>query len=630
MVHPGAITGKERWSVVVVEKSVIKLLFDCRYRSSCKRQLARLWFLAFLLPFTNLGRRRAGLFLASPCPLRVTAAENLPEIESVRSYIYRRLALGGRHLCRSRCCSSLMSSRIRVAQPGPYVRTPPTSSSSQINGNMSQKPARLIAVTAVWGKWHIDQFLHVNLPTLLAPHNFPKMAKSCEITYIIYTSKEDLASLSNAPGLHRLSRHLKLDFRILGAERLCDPIAAHHHAWGLATGIAKSVDSYLLLMPPDVAWSDGSFAHVAELLSAGKKAIFMTYLRAESDSFTRQLARKKDQLNGITTVSGADLVDMAMRCLHPLMAAYLRESPYFPIHPEMMLWTIPQEGIAARVLAREMFIFKPNAFNLNAASLAAEEINPSDIHFITDSDDLFAVSLSECGKDSAWHRRARLADPFEIANWWLDYDSPINDLIVGSKIRWHRLPVSEHKWRAREQAADLFLRRCAARREGLRTWRVARSLGCSIAARAIALGIHTKVFDHALRENASCVIFLPTDTALSSTTHAELEQLLSPAGHRDMVHMVRHHYVPAKSSAKMSLQILQDRAYVEWQSAAGQNLWLAKQKNGYCLNGIPVVGEPLIAGRHVFVQLDGLLFRPGKHRQVLGHPPTESVVVERH
>lgn len=468
----------------------------------------------------------------------------------------------------------------------------------------------LFVVTAVWGKWHIDQFLYVNLPTLLASDNIPKLAESCEISYIFYTSKEDLEFLSNAQGISRLASFAKLDFRILDAERLRDPIAAHHHAWNLATAIAKSSDSYILLMPPDVAWSNGSFGHVADLLNGGIKAIFMTYLRAESESFTRQLASKYDQLLGVTTVSGAELVDMSLRCLHPLMAAYLRESSYYPIHSEMMLWTIPNEGLAARVLAREMFIFNPNAFNLTIASLAAEEIDPATIHFITDSDDLFAVSLSEFGKDSAWYQRARKADPTDIAGWWLAYDSPINDTIVSNKIRWHRQPVTEHKWRAREQGADLFLRRCAARREGIRIWHVARHFGCSILARAVALAVYTKAFEHALVGNSGCAVFLPTDAALEALGTAELEYLTSPEGHHELVEMIRHHYAPLHGAAEIQGQKLEQNSSSEWLSAAGQNLRFTKAEGIRRINNIIISSEPIRNGRHVVMPIEGLLYQP--------------------
>jgi len=84
------------------------------------------------------------------------------------------------------------------------------------------------------------------------------------------------------------------------------------------------------------------------------------------------------------------------------------------------------------------------------ANLIGSEIDPSEIEFVSDSDQLFAVSLAELGKDVDWHMKLRPADAVEIGRWWLNYDSPVNDVIASHKIRWHFNAVTEAEWRRRE------------------------------------------------------------------------------------------------------------------------------------------------------------------------------------
>ena len=61
-----------------------------------------------------------------------------------------------------------------------------------------------------------------------------------------------------------------------------------------------------------------------------------------------------------------------------------------------------------------MFIFDPGRYQFNAVALPAQPLRPEEFAFLTDSDDLFAVSLATLGKDVGWHVNAHKADPVEI------------------------------------------------------------------------------------------------------------------------------------------------------------------------------------------------------------------------
>src|ERR1044071_399378 len=134
--------------------------------------------------------------------------------------------------------------------------------------------AEILIVTAVWGDWHIRQLLAVNLPTLLAPRNLPALARRHATRYAIYTREADLAELSASPLVARLKRVMEVEFGLLAPGILRDPIAAHHHAWDEARAAVAAAGGMILYVPPDVAWSDGAFEHLAELVSQGRRAVF--------------------------------------------------------------------------------------------------------------------------------------------------------------------------------------------------------------------------------------------------------------------------------------------------------------------------------------------------------------------
>jgi uncharacterized surface protein with fasciclin (FAS1) repeats len=475
-------------------------------------------------------------------------------------------------------------------------------------GKSDDAKKKLLVVTAVWGEWHIAKYLELNLPTLLAEGNFPALAKHCDITYLLYTSKADLPRLKQAPGLAALARLMKLDFRTIDAAALSEPLAAHHQVWNEAAAQAKSQKSFIVLMPPDVAWSNGSFAHVGRKLQEGKQAIFMTYLRVESESFMAALASHRDAHTGIIDVSGAKMVELSLRTLHALMPAYLRDSHQFPIHPEMMFWAIPGEGLLCRVLAREMFVYDPAKLKLTVSHLLDTRLDPALIDVVQDSDDLFGVSLTPLTKDLDWYHLARRAVPAEIAEWWLEYDSWVNDIVSRASMRWHYAPVTDSAWRAKERGADLFLSRAAALREAHRIYRAARKVECTVAAGLLAIATQSGLLQRAARPYGGVTVFLPTDEAFAREMPGALERLGSVAGERELLRFLRAHFVPGGSVEPV--RALDDRlsaGSLQLSDANGAPLQVVQRDGRLEVNGRVIQGKPVRSGSHLVYRIDGLL-----------------------
>lgn len=462
-------------------------------------------------------------------------------------------------------------------------------------------------VTAVWGEWHIRQLLELNLPTLLADGNLPSFARRHDLSYRIFTRKADMESLAGAPIIEHLRSFMPIELGTLPDDILKNPIAAHHHAWDQATQAAQAEDAFVLYLPPDVAWSDQSFTHLADLLAAGRQAVFMTYLRAESSSFTAAMHARRPAEGFALPISGRELVALALDCLHPLMAASLRTSSHLPRHSEMLFWAVPGEGLSLRVLAREMFLFNPRRLKLNVANLIGNEIDPSEIQFVSDSDQLFAVSLAELGKDVDWHMKLRAADPVEIGRWWLNYDSPVNDVLASHKIRWHFNPVTEAKWRQRERAGDLFLRRCGVAREGLRLRAVAQEMGCSKAAQLIAFAVHRGILEHAIRGDGRATIFLPVNAAFTKLPEGVFEHLLTQAGHRKLVALLRAHCIVASHRRGVSDERTRRHSTLH---KLMTRLGLSGGPVFREIGGARIVGRPISAGRHTVVLIDRCLGHP--------------------
>ena len=305
--------------------------------------------------------------------------------------------------------------------------------------------------TVVWGPWHTGVFLDVNLPSLLASDNLAVFAAHHQITYRIFTSRRDMSSIMASPAFQRAREIVPFELIEYPVEETDNPIGMHHFLWRRSIMEAQQAGAMILFLPPDVAWSNGSFRHLSNVALQGKKAIFITYFRVVSETCIPELRHRHLSQDGtVIDAQPRGLVELALQYIHPLALTYLRDSPNFPFHPELILWSVPGEGFLMRVLVREMFAYDPCLFELNQQALLAHAPDPHDVHYVTDSDDVFALSFAPVAKDIEWYQRPQRLDAPKIGSWWLRYDSPANDLVARQYFYIHSATRTPQKWRRPE------------------------------------------------------------------------------------------------------------------------------------------------------------------------------------
>jgi len=472
-----------------------------------------------------------------------------------------------------------------------------------------QDKLKILMVSAVWGDWHINAHLTANVPTLLASKNLPELARRCDIAYRIYTRRSDFMRLMSSPVMKNLSRVVSVDLRILSEDKMANPYEAHQWAWQQATDDAKNSGHFILFIPPDVVWADGAFLHIPDLLLAGKKAIFMTYVRVVSDTFVPALQELGQKSEGAITVPSGDMVKLALHHLHPIMAASCHDCPYFPVHAEMILWPVRNEGLLVRVLAREMFLYDPSEIELTPMALMNRQCDAQDTVFIDDSDILFAVSLAPLGKDAAWHMEYRLATPLFLAQWWLRYDSPANDFIASARIRWHTGPMTLKAWRREEIRSDRLIRDTIMTREGLRIWRVINEMGHQKAASLLALAIGQRLFSKAFRNPSRAMIFVPSDEAFQRLCGDKIDELAKPENVGGLLTFLRHHVVfdPVASVSILDGKQLGPSAHIKLVTSAGQQLMITKARENLLVNGKDVLTLEGRVGHYTIYRINNVL-----------------------
>jgi len=405
-----------------------------------------------------------------------------------------------------------------------------------------------VFVTVIWGQWHRGMFLNANLPTMLAPGNLPALAAGIDCEYFVYTTAKDAAEIEGDPAFERLQALLPVTLKLFTTSKTKHPIKLHHDIWRRAMGHARQRGAFILFMPPDVAWADGSFAGLRAALEAGKRAIFMTYPRVLSETFVPAMTERfPPRADRSVAIPAPEMMGLAITHLHPMMAAYSRTSSHFPIHPEFILWPIKGDGFLLRLLARELFCFEPGRYPLNAESLLAVRPPAEEIHVFGDSRQFLGVSFTPLLKDADWYLRSRPLEPLSIGRWWMHYDSPSNDFISTFDLRFTCGTADETRWREAERQAKSLLMHLRSAREFLRIEAALRRTGLWHAAAFLTSALSLHGLARRWAHRGPFIVLAPTDKALKRAGFAD--KLAEVKSATEALRMIEAHVAVLPASA---------------------------------------------------------------------------------
>jgi Fasciclin domain len=371
-----------------------------------------------------------------------------------------------------------------------------------------------VFTTVFWGDWHRDMFLDVNLPTLLAAGNLPALTREVSCEYLIYTTSKDAVRMISNSAYQRLRSLMPVEIRLFKPSKTKHPVDLHQDIWGVATKRAQSRGAFILLMPPDVCWANGSFTQLRNALVAGKRAIFMTYPRVVSETIVPAMQEHFPRgTDGAMNIPPRDMMALAITHIHPLMAAYNRSASHFPIHPEMVLWPIADDGFLLRLLARELFCFEPGGYPLNSQALLARIPSVDEICVFCDAHEFLGLSLTPLWKDMEWYLAPNRLDPLFVGRWWVIYDSPANDYISALNLRFGCGNGDDRAWPRAERSADALMSHLRSAREFYRVLQTLVQMKHTRAAAFLASALRTQGLARRWPHRGPFVVLAPTDEA---------------------------------------------------------------------------------------------------------------------
>jgi len=237
----------------------------------------------------------------------------------------------------------LMAISARLAQANPALGTVPDlyAMALDVEAEPALRIARprsnrhlLYATLVCWGEAYIDLMEQTCLASLLAPGNFPALARKTDIVLELYTGLDDLPRLQGSALLRRLADHCEIRIH-------CFPTSINGRAKTLsylmlgfathATALrAAEKGADLLFLYADVAYAKDNFSAVAKRLSEGRVALFSDALNLYATPMLKRLASYRD--GAALILSSEQLISAASHCLakRTLDSFYRADNPTTP------------------------------------------------------------------------------------------------------------------------------------------------------------------------------------------------------------------------------------------------------------------------------------------------------------
>jgi hypothetical protein len=405
---------------------------------------------------------------------------------------------------------------------------------------------QVFLITAIWGPWHIDAYLRVTLPTLLAENNIPALAREHDCRYRMFTTEVSAKRLEDAPGVARLRELIPVDVIVMAPE---DALSSDVHlkAWQQAVDEATLAQAAAVSVHPDAPWSNGSFAFLARALSEGRKALVVPNIRVVSETFVPAL--EACRAGDVIALSGPDICALALKHLHPLSIAMVPQVGQSASATEIY-WGVQGQGLSLRHASRPAIAAVPHACSLDLEFYMREVKDKDAVVNVTDVNQMLMLSLAPLFKDFSLMEPAHQASSLLLGRWCAhpQNDTPLKDWYAGQSLR---LPLGpdgdEAVWKEAELAGDTFMSHASVNLASVNLHYALRQPNCRTVAKVLALALHETRLDQRVRcppLGRQGVVLAPNDAAFALFGKDRLAELLLPGNEEHLLDLMLFHYRP--------------------------------------------------------------------------------------
>ena len=329
-------------------------------------------------------------------------------------------------------------------------------------------PKAVKVLLPVWGFDFIDQFLNVNLPTLLAPGNLPALAARLPTEFVFLTSERDRDALREHVAIRRLEDVCSVRFHLID-----DLITEGNHSTTVTLAYARVVreageamlDTCFIFLVSDYVMADGSLGHVLDRMMAGASAVQTGNFQVVEDDAARWLEKRLASHPIALSLSSRELMQWAMSNIHPATAANIVNFPVtHNTHVNRLFWRVDQDTLIGRFYLMHMICIRPELadFIIGAScdySFVPEMCPSGNIAVMSDSDDYLVIEMQPRQHEAGFLRWGG-SEPAQIADSLAEWTTASHRANVRQIVVFHGrdIPASIDDF---HRESDVFLDRIA-------------------------------------------------------------------------------------------------------------------------------------------------------------------------
>ena len=342
--------------------------------------------------------------------------------------------------------------RVTPAELGHCVRN------QQRSPNGGRPLTKFFFSTPVWGAGHLDLFLRIGLPSLLAPGNLPGLSRPAQHRYFVYTRARDERRLRSASAFQRLCGLMPVEV-VLVPEPIIIPHRTMSEAHMDTMHRADRNRAAGVFLPPDCVWSDGSMVRLQEIARSGKSVVHMSGIRLDRDAVVPRLTPHLSPDGKALSIQSRSLVKIGLQHLHPIALSHFWDEHGGDLMPANLLWTVPGEGLLLRCFHLHPLMVKSQRPFANFASTIDDDLplhacpDEDGDYVVTDSDELLAFEMS--GRDRVVGTVCAKGSIEGVARWAEVGTNKRHRALIRHAIRLHSVPMTEAAWAKRERASGL-------------------------------------------------------------------------------------------------------------------------------------------------------------------------------
>ncbi|WP_432738080.1 radical SAM protein [Maridesulfovibrio sp. FT414] len=319
-------------------------------------------------------------------------------------------------------------------------------------------------ITVVWGQEYVDLYINYVLQTIIGDRNIGSLSRDRRALFVLYTTLDGWDRIKRSRYFDLLLTYV--DFRAYMVPENCfksvdkyeSMTRCHKHA--LRSAVLDG--ARLVILAPDVIFSEGTFEYLYSKSYDGCKAVLVGGLIADRSKVLKEISTRLD-CAADTPVSfpSRELCKLAIANLHKNDEDCFASLDGVSSWPSRMFWRVSNDGIVAHYFHRHPLMLKVDECLDFDKSIDYGLLGPlvhdlDSMCIVNDSDDIMVMGLSA----PAEAERVYLAGAGEeaVAAWAREHTDVFERKMYCQEFCYHTDSLSQSWYKIRSEAKNFTTR----------------------------------------------------------------------------------------------------------------------------------------------------------------------------